>query len=299
MQKKKPIFLFIILIFIIASGTALLSKKMQFEQINLDKISKYDDSRIAYQRVEKYTDVLVDNSFESLLVIKDKKIYLISDGFDNLSVVLQRKFKLDVDQINIEDGSLWENKINGKPDYIRIMNRKQDVLTNSNEEFVTTNFGVFYKAVRDKFIEQHVAKFRQLMKNRNESSLTITYKPIEAKINEQTIGAKNKKYFSSAMAKSHDQTIYYCEDADGDGVTETFTVTRNDGFSWGYNSGPNILFILGNTDKEIETMIGKLSNEAIFGTVDEEKNTMKNFPKQKDVIDMIESIAPMDNYYQQ
>ncbi len=298
MQTRKHIFLLIIVIFIISSGTALFSKKIQFEMINLDKISKYDDNRIVYQRVEKYTDVLVDNSFESLLVIKDRKIYLISDGFDNLSVVMQRKFKMDVDQMNIEDGSLWENKINGKPDYIRIMNRKQDVLTNSNEEFATTNFGVFYKAVRDKFIEQHVTKFRQLMKNRNESYLTIVYKPIEAKINEITLGAKNKKYFSSAAAKSHDHTIYYCEDADGDGVTETFTVTRNDGFTWGYNSGPNIVFILGNTDKEVETMIGKLSNEAVFGTVDEEKNTMKNFPKQKDVIDMIESIAPMDNFYQ-
>lgn len=299
MQKRRNLFLFIIIpALIISSGTSLFSKKMQFEMLNLDKISKYDGDRIAYQRIEKYTDMLMDDSYDALLVMKDKKSYLIYDGYDLMIKVLQKKFQLDVDQKSIEDGQLWENKINGKPDYIRIKNRRQDVLTNSNEEFVATNFGVFYKTVRDKFIEQHAAKFRLLMKNRGESGLRVTYQAIDTKISDSEETFKNKKYSSTAIAKSHDDTIYYCEDLDGDGITETFTVTRADGFNWGFNSGPNIIFIFKNKDKEIESMIGKLANEAVFGSVDEEKNTMKNFPKQKDILDMIDSITPMDNFYQ-
>jgi hypothetical protein len=300
MQKKKHLFLFfIVLIFISTSGTLLYSKKKQFEMLNLDKISRYNEDRIAFQHVEKYTDLLVDNSFESLLVIKDKKSYLIYDGYDNLINVMQRKFLLDTDKTYYEEARLWENKINGKPDYIRIMNRRLDVLTNTNEEFVTANYGTFYKTIRDKFLEQHVAKFRQLLRHRNESSLQLTYKILDSKIGDSEAALKNKKYFSSAAVKALDDTIYYCEDSDGDGITETFTVTRADGFSWGFESGPNIVFIYGNTDKDIEAMIGKLTNEAIFGTADEEKNTMKIFPKQKDVIDMIETITPMDRYYQE
>ncbi|MBN1498998.1 MAG: hypothetical protein JW982_02495 [Spirochaetes bacterium] len=300
MQKKRHLFIFIIIImvFVLASGTNLLSKDKQFELLNLDKISRYDEDRIAFQRIEKKIDFLIDNSFESLLVIKDKKSYLIYDGYDRLSQVMHNKFLLDVDQTYIDDEDLWENKINGKPDYIRIMYRRLDVLTNSNEEFVATNFGEFYKSVRDKFIQQNVTKFRQLMKNRNESGLTVVYKPVQSRIYDKTENIKNQKYFTSAVAKALDDTIYYCEDSDGDGITETFTVTRGDGFDWGYTSGPNIILIYNNTDKEIESMIGKLANESIFGTVDEEKDTMESFPKQNEIIDLIETITPMDNYYQ-
>ena len=88
--------------------------------------------------------------------------------------------------------------------------------------------------------------------------------------------------------------MYSCEDADGDGVTETFIVNGRDGFDWGYKSGPNLLFIYKNTDKDTETLIGKLANEAVSGSVEDEKEMIETFPKEKDIDDLIKWLTPKD-----
>jgi hypothetical protein len=98
------------------------------------------------------------------------------------------------------------------------------------------------------------------------------------------------------VAKTIDDTKYYCEDADGDGVTETFTVTRPDGFDWGYQSGPNIIFIYKNSEKDIETLIGKLAYESLYGSVEEERDIIKSFPKQDEVVDFIQKLVPDEKF---
>jgi ribosomal protein L17 len=56
--------------------------------------------------------------------------------------------------------------------------------------------------------------------------------------------------------------------------------------------------IYGNTDKDIETMIGKLVNEAENGTVEEEKKMFQEFPKEKDIHEMMEQMTPLDKFYE-
>ncbi|MBN2401554.1 MAG: hypothetical protein JXN64_04070, partial [Spirochaetes bacterium] len=75
------------------------------------------------------------------------------------------------------------------------------------------------------------------------------------------------------------------EDSDGDEITETFYVVYDDGFNWGFKSGPNILFIYNNRDEEIKQLMGKLCYEAYYGTPEEESLILKNFPKETDIID--------------
>ena len=204
---------------------------------------------------------------------------------------------MDAQNKYIENNDFWLNKINGKPDHIRIVNRRSDLLKNNNEEFVSSNFGQFYTSVRDRYIKIHVEKFRLLMKNRGESRLTVRKRMISMKVNPDDPNDIQQKFFTSATAKAADETVYYCEDSDGDGITETFMAYRKDGFDWGADSGPNIILIYGNTDKDIETLIGKLVNESENGTVEEEKKMFQEFPKEGDVQRMIEDITPMDRFY--
>ncbi|TFH41706.1 MAG: hypothetical protein E4G96_04975 [Chrysiogenales bacterium] len=275
----------------------LLSKERVLEIINLEKLSHYDEDRVAYQRIEKHVGFFKDNSIEVLLVIKDKKAYLMMDGYDRMSDVKRKRYIKDVTREYISDEDLWVNKINGKPDFIKTAYRRSELMTNANEEFVTTNFGAFYRSVRDNLLVRHVEKFRHLMKNRGESQLQVTRKPVSLPIYASEEQRKNQKFSITARAKAMDETLYYCEDADGDGVTETFWVHRGDGFNWGYKSGPNVIFIYNNQEKEIETIIGKLANESVHGSVDEEKMLIQTFPKERDINDMIEWLAPMDKYF--
>lgn len=303
----------VILFIILFSSVSLLfskeSKEKIFTIIEPDKISRYTEDRIVFQRIEKkksvdmddfienYT-VTKDNSVENILIIKDSKVHFIVDGYDAIPDV--QKIKIINDSLNkyIEDNDYWLNKINGKPDYVRVMSRRSDMMINSNEEFVTTNFGSFYKSVRDKFIKLHADKFRQLLRNRGESKLTIDKRTLSFKVNPENANDIKQKLYISAKAKANDGTIYFCEDADGDGVTETFTANRDDGFDWGINSGPNLLNIQGNTDKDLETLIGKLANEAQHGTVEEEKKMFQKFPTEKNILDMMDQVTPTEKIYE-
>ena len=56
--------------------------------------------------------------------------------------------------------------------------------------------------------------------------------------------ATEVKYDNPGIGQDPDGgTVYYAEDADGDGITETFTVESRDGFQWGFKSGPNVVCI--------------------------------------------------------
>ncbi|HOO70804.1 MAG TPA: hypothetical protein PK926_03505 [Spirochaetota bacterium] len=297
MKAHIKIVVIMILAIIIFPSLELLSKQKVFEIINLDNISNYDVDRIAYQRIEKYVDPFKDNSVEALLIIKDKKTYLMMDGFDGMADIKRERFNKDIKNEYMSDEEFWVNKINGKPDFIKTVYRRSALMTNSNEEFVTTNFGSFYRTVRDNLLKRHVDKFRNLMRNRGESQLNVTRKLLSTHIYATEEERNKPKYSIVARAKATDETIYYCEDADGDGVTETFTVHAADGFDWGYKSGPNIIFIFNNQDKDVETIIGKLANESVYGNVEEEKNIIQGFPKERDINDLIEWLTPMDKFY--
>ncbi len=297
-MKKLQITMLLTLIFLVSSYISLSSKEKAFLTINPDKISRYKEDRVAYQRIEKQVDNTHDNSVENLMVIKASKVYFMTDGLDIVSEVMRKKIILDSQLRYMEGNDFWLNKINGKPDHIKITYRRNELMINANEEFVTNNFGDFYKSIRNKFIKLHVDKFRDLLRNRSEAGLSIKRKLISSRVNPQNSNDIKEKFFMSASVKAADQTIYYCEDADGDGITETFTVTRDDGFDWGIDSGPNIIFIYGNTDKDIETMIGKLTHESKNGTTEEEKKMFNEFPKEKEIIEMMEQIIPHDNFYE-
>jgi len=287
-----------VLLLIIFSSGILISKDKEYRTIDVDSITRYNEDRIAFQRIERLDQQTCDNSVEILLIIKDNKTYFIADGYDIVSDVYTKKLVMDAENKYIEHNDFWLNKINGKPDYIRTIYRRSDLLKNTNEEFVSSNFGQFYTSVKNQFIKTHVEKFRNLMKNRGEAKFSVTKRQISMTINPDDPNDIKQRFFTSATAKSGDEIIYYCEDADGDGITETFMASRDDGFDWGVGSGPNILLIYGNTDKEIETLIGKLVNESVNGTVEEERKTFQNFPKEEEIQRMIEEITPMDRFFE-
>jgi len=286
----------------------LFSREEKFLLISPDKISDYTHDRIAFQRIEKRAGIskydlkdpssIMDNSIESILIIKDKKIHFIADGYDPVTEVFRTKMIMDSQNKYIENNDIWTNKINGKPDYVRILYRRNDVLINTNEEFVTNNFGKFYKSVRDRFLKLHVEKYRKLLRNRNESRLSISKRELSYTVNPDKSDDIRKKYSISAKAKSLDGIVYFCEDADNDGITETFTANLNDGFDWGIESGPNIIFISGNTDKDIEALIGDLVKESVHGTADMEKKILQQFPTEKETTDLMKQLVPPDKFYE-
>ena len=78
--------------------------------------------------------------------------------------------------------------------------------------------------------------------NRKESGMLISRKPIPEDIFAHDEGNKTR-YSISVTSKTLEGAVYFAEDADGDGITETLTVDLSDGFHWGYKSGPNIILI--------------------------------------------------------
>ena len=147
---------------------------------------------------------------------------------------------------------------------------------------MSKNFGEFYTSVRNSFLQKHVNVFKQLMINRKESGLVVERKPIPKPT---YIGAPQEtKYSITVVGKTLDEKLYYAEDADGDGVTETFYVNSPDGFNWGYKSGPNIILILENKDESVKQIVGDLTKSAYYGTAEEEKQIRETFPKDSDII---------------
>ncbi len=278
------------------TATGIGSKEYPYLPIDVSRVSSYETDRVVFQRIEHFSDLSLDHSMESLLIIEDKKMFLMIDGYDNPLDANARKFRAEVSNLygeNAED-RMWTNKINGKPDFVQIMERRAPIMMNANEEYVSQNFGTFYKSIRDKFIQEHVDKYRQILRSRKDAGVHIERKRIPRPMSVGDTEEYKDKYYTSAQAKAFDGTMYICEDADGDGVTETFIAKARDGFNWGYKSGPDLVIILKNTDKDIETLIGKLVNEAMYGSVDDEKAMIETFPKEKDISDLLKWLTPKD-----
>lgn len=285
LQKRN----FFVLVFILLCATASIAIDFNFKPIIIEDISRYNEDRIAYQHVQKQISPNLDNSFSALLIVKERKIYLIQDGYDNPAIVANNRLRLEMETKLI--GDLWENKINNKPDYVRITDRKVELLKNFSEDFVSKNFGTFFLNVRNAFIKKHVEVFKKLMVDRKESGLIVTYTPlpVPAYLNAPETPTK---YKITVSGKTIDEKLYYAEDSDGDGITETFMVNSADGFNWGYKSGANIIFIYNNLDEEIKGLIGQLCNWAYYGTPEEEKEILQNFPKDSDIINEFKLEVP-------
>ncbi len=275
-MKRKSIY--IVLIFFVISliaTSAIMSSNLGFELIELESVSRYTEDRIAYQQInlnknQANQNPNMDNAVSCLLIIRDKKMYLIKDGYDNSSELKTKRMLLELEGKIV--GNLSFNPTNSKPDYIRITERRVEVLKKINEEFVEKNFGKFFTNVRDEFLKKHVAIFRNLMVSRGDTGISVKRVPLPIR---ERLGAnpEERKFAIYVTAKSIDDKVYYAEDADGNGKTETFYVSMNDGFNWGYKSGPNIVCIYQNEDPEIDKIIGDLAKEAYYGT-----------PKEEDII---------------
>lgn len=296
LSKLKKISIVTCAVLFITPMVYLTAKDFGFKYIELENVSRFNEDRIAFQHVEKFLDPLLDNSVECLLIIKDKRMYLIKDGYDDLKQVKEQRLILDMQNKLIYDEQMWRNRINAKPDFVKITDRRVEILKNFNEEFVNKNFGNYYKTVRDAFIKRHVSIFIQLMQNRKDSGLIVQRKPIPAKL---TMGEEStgEKFAISAVAKTIDGRVYYCEDADGDGITETFTVTIPDGFNWGYKSGPNIIYIFNNQNEALSEIIKNLAKYSYYGTEEEEKSIIENLPEEKVLIEMVQDLVPDEKFY--
>jgi len=262
---------------ILLISVPLVSRDAAFQLVELENVSRFTEDRIAYQQIELSDKQFarmpnMDSSVASLLIIKDKKMYLIKDGFDNLSEINIQKTLLEIEDKIVGDLSL--NKISGKPNYVRVTERRVEVLKkidmNGVDDFVARTFGKFYINLRNAFLEKHVAIFRQLLISKKESGLFVERVRLPRKL---ILGGGDEKFkFATyVIAKSDDEKIYFAEDADADGVTETFSVNLGDGFHWGFKSGPNIIFIYNNRQEDIKKIIGNLTNEAAQGTKEEEE----------------------------
>jgi len=278
--------------------SSVYSKDLSYQEITLDAVSRYTEDRIAYQQIEYVIDPeehqKQDTSSAALLIIKDKNMYLFKDGYDDPLIVEQnRLIKETENRLVIND--MWARAIDGEPDYLLITDRRTEVLKKFIVEDKAGNlekrYSEFYAKVRDSFIQKHVSIFRGLMINRKDSDFKMNRVPIPKHLNH--VGPT--KFLTYASAKTKDGQIYYCEDADGDGVTETFSVELPDGFHWGPTSGPNILFILKNKQKGIKDMIGTLTKEAYEGTTEEEKMINKQFDKlDKEIPILMNDLIQMD-----
>ncbi len=267
---------FFTVIFIL-TAIPIISMEFNLQLIELENVSRYSEDRIAFQHIEltdkQFAEMPnMDSSVASLLIIKDRKMYLMKDGYDNLNDLKWQKSMLEIEDKVVGDLSL--NKISSKPNYIRITERRIEILRKidslNGETFVAKNFEKFYLNVRNTFLEKHISIFRALMINRKESGLYVEKDRLSRNL---YLGGGEQpfKFATRVYAKSDDEKIYFAEDADGDGVTETFSVHLGDGFHWGYKSGPNIVFIFNNKQDDIKNMIGNLTKEALAGTAEEEE----------------------------
>lgn len=295
MYKRKSA---LVLCLLLAMVATVYSKEFPYLELSLEGISRYNEDRIAYQQVEEIIDPEVhqkqDTSTASLLIIKDKNMYLFKDGYDDHKIVEENRLIKEMEN-RLVANDMWIRAIDGKPDYLIITDRRVEVLKKfvvaEKNENLGARYSDFYAKMRDSFIQKHVNIFRGLMINRKDSEFKMSRQPIPKHIRDEG----PTKYYTYATAKTKDGQVYYAEDSDGDGITETFTVELPDGFHWGYNSGPNIIFILKNKQENIKAMIGTLTKEAYEGTPEEEKIINKQFDQlDKEIPALMDNIIKMD-----
>lgn len=287
---KALVFMFTVSLFFLSPPS--FSKEPAFSIVEIQKLSRYDEDRVLYQQFEKthdeYAGENMDNSIAALMIIKDKKVYLFEDGYDSIEQVKLNKVTLDKGNQFLPD--MWQNKISGIPNYVMITDRRIEIQKNTSKEFVSNNYKDFYLSVRDKFLKKHVAIFLSLIVNRREADISINRVKLR-----KSSDADQTKYKTTVSGRTPDGgTVYYAEDANGDGLTDTFTVDSRDGFQWGFKSGPNLVCIINNTQKDIEKIIGRITNFAYFGSPEEEQLIKKTFPSPDKINSMIDSIYNID-----
>ncbi len=290
LTKKIVIFFVAVLacIFILKSDSAypadnIFPTAIDYQLIDIGSLTRYSEDRVAFQHIQMpgSTSYRQDNSIASLLIIRNGQIYLFRDGYDDVKKVQMEGYIQEMRRELPKD--LWVNKINSKPDYIRISDRRIEKLLNTKEDFAEKNFGDFYRSVKSSFIQKHVNVFKSLIRDRIESQAVLVRKPISPPA---FLEVKEAAKFSTTItAKSLEGTTYFAEDADGDEVTETLYVSFEDGFSWGFKSGPNILLIMNNKEEDIKQLIGRICYEAYYGTAEEEALILKTFPKDNEIIE--------------
>ena len=269
-----------------------LSSTIPYKQIEIARLTRYTEDRIAFQHIQLPGVISgdEDNSVSSLLIIRNSQVYLLRDGYDDVEKVRFENYWQDVKGEVPKD--LWVNKINSKPDYVKIADRRSEILYNVSEDFVDKNFGDNYRNIRNAFLHTHVKIFKRLMRERTESEFYLQIKMISPPAFQEQ--GDYTRFATVVKAKTMNGTLYFAEDMDGDDVTETFCVSLKDGFNWGFKSGPNIIFIFNNTEEDIKQLIGSLCHEAYFGTTEEEKNILETFPKVEDILDAfrLEKVEP-------
>jgi hypothetical protein len=289
---------FILSIFIIFPAAGF-SRDLSYKDITIDNVSRYNEDRIAYQQVEYVINPeehqKQDTSLASLLIIRDRKMYLFKDGYDDPQIVEQNRIIREMENRLLQN-ELWIREVDGKPDYLRITDRRTEILkkiiVSESKDNLAQRYADFYAKMRDSFIQKHVGIFKALMINRKDSDMEVIRKPIPKALNYDG----PTKYLLCVTAKTKDGVVYYAEDGDGDGVTETFSVELPDGFQWGYKSGPNIIFILKNKQENIKAMIGTLTKDAYEGFPEEEKIINKQFDQlDKDIPALMDDIIKLDS----
>ncbi len=283
---------------VIMIAAPAISRDFSYRLLSLDDVSRYNEDRIAYQQIENIIDPeehqTQDTSIAALLIIKDKKMYLFKDGYDDPKFVEQNRVVRQMENRLIMN-TLWEREIDGKPDFIHITDRRQEVkrkeIPFGEQENLNDTYSNFYSTTRDAFIQRHVTIFKGLMVNRKDSELKVERRQIPKSLNYNG----PTKFFTSVVGKTKGGMIYYAQDADGDGIAETFTVHLPDGFHWGYKSGPNIIFIFQNKQANITEIIGELTKFAFEGTPEEERIIKKQFDQfNTEIPKLMDDIIQMD-----
>lgn len=298
MFKQHIVKITAVLFFVMSLSGIVMATDIPYVEISIEDISRYNEDRITYQQIEYIEDPeqhqKEDTSIASLLIIRDRKMYLFKDGYDDHKIVEQNRIIKESENRLIRN-ELWERQIDGKPDFLIITDRRTEVMkriTTKPTENISESYGNYYQKIRDTFIQEHVKIFRGLMINRKDAEFRVERKPIPKKLSDDS---SEVKYFTSVTAKTKDGMIYYAEDANGDGTTETFYVNLPDGFSWGYQSGPNIIFIYNNSQENIKGFIKDLAKEAIEGTTEEEQIINKEFSTlEEQTMELITDLVRVD-----
>jgi hypothetical protein len=297
MHNRKSVLKTAALLIIFFISLPVTAKDIEYMEIDISKISRYNEDRIAYQQLEYIVDPEQhqpqDTSVASLLIIRDRKMYLFKDGYDDHKIVQEKRIVQELQNIHIQD-ELWKRKIDNKPDFLIITDRRREIMkriTTKPEDNISDVYSNYYQKIRDTFIKEHIRVFHSIIINRSDSDVKIIKRPIPMRLGYEG----ETMYYTSVTAKSKGGVIYFAEDADGDGITETFSADLSDGFNWGYNSGPNIIFIYKNTQENIKAMIKDLVRDALEGTSEEENIISKQFTSlESDTMKLIEDLVRMD-----
>lgn len=275
----------------------VIAKDLSYLEIDIDKISRYNEDRITYQQVEYIVDPeqhqSQDTSVATLLIIRDRKMYLFKDGFDDHKIVEENRVIKEMENQLIQN-ELWERKVDNKPDFLIITDRRREImkrLTTKPTDNISDTYSNYYQKIRDSFIKEHIKVFRSIIINRSDSDVEVVRRPIPKRLGYEG----ETKYYTSVTAKSKEGVVYFAEDSDGDGITETFSADLPDGFNWGYKSGPNIIFIYKNSQENIKTLIKDLAREALEGTSEEENIINREFTSlEAQTVELINDLVRMD-----